>query len=137
MRPATAPGEAPFDVRDMIPEEFHPELLDEFARTLAHGEEPPEKTESLRKAREIAAWRKLHSVAEGNPLAWQVMQEFLVDTARNFIDELVVLANDDDGDSRNTLGKVKARSGAAFGVFAVARALSLANLRRKARLGNA
>lgn len=136
MKPATAKGETPFDVRDMIPEEFHPELLDEFARTLAHGEDAPDKTESLRKAREVAAWRKLYEVAEGNPMAWKVLQEFFVDTARNFIDELVVIAND-DSDPKTTIGKVKARSGAAFGVFAVARALSVGNLRRKARLGNA
>jgi hypothetical protein len=120
-----------------IPEEFHPALLDRLARQQEHGEDnvPPEIEQRIAKEREVRGWQAIYMLARDNPDAWDMLLTYLNDTARKFLDEVVEVANQED-DPAKVFGKVKSRSGAAFGLFVASHSLSLGSLANKARLAS-
>jgi len=120
-----------------IPEEFHPRMLDQIARQQERGEDqlPPEIDARIAAERETRGWQAIYMMARDNPDSWDMLLQYLNDTARKFVDECVEAANKYD-DPKECFGKIKSAAGASFGLFVVSHSLSLGPLANKARLAS-
>jgi len=117
--------------RSMLPEEFHPELLDQVAESLGRPGTPESQIEAMRSAREARAWAGVAQMAHDHPDEWETVLTFLVDQARYFTDECAALAHETD-DPQEVFGKVKTRAGCAFALFLAAKSLSPKTLAARA-----
>jgi hypothetical protein len=116
--------------RQLVPEDWHPQLLDQIAAKMAYG---ADATEDLGRVRERQAWALLYDMASGNETAWEFLVQFLIDEARHWTDDTAT-AVQRTNDPKEVFGLVKSRMGAAFGLQQAAHALQPAMLARKAGL---
>jgi len=126
-----ASGAAAGGQKQMIPEEFHPELLDQVAESLGRPETTEGQMAQLRAGREARAWAGVAKMAHDHPDEWDTVLTFLVDQARYFTDECATLAHETD-DPQEGFGKVKTRAGCAFALFLAAKSLSPKTLAARA-----
>ena len=112
-------------------------MLDRIARQQERqgADVPPEIDARVAAEREVRGWQSIYMLARDNPDQWDMLLQYLNDTARKFVDECVEIANQHN-DPSECFGKVKSAAGSAFGLFTVSHSLSLGPLANKARLAS-